>query len=113
MTGHKTYGKVRQRVLVQVPLHDPVVSCNRIRLAMIRKSNPKLRLPNSEDAAALQKGVGERKTFEMSSLSPSSSVTIYELQYPFLLEKRIDGWYRNRRPREEAEAVLSTTQEIS
>ena len=41
----KTCGKFRQRELIQVSFNDPVVSCNRTRLTMIRESNPWLRLP--------------------------------------------------------------------
>ena len=54
MAQQKTYGKFRQRELIQLPLSDNVVSCNRIRIAMRRESSPQLRLPKWEDAVRLQ-----------------------------------------------------------
>ena len=39
---------------MQLPLKDPVVSHNMIRLAMISESNLQLRLPDWEDAVRLQ-----------------------------------------------------------
>ena len=70
--SRRPMAKCRQWVLVLVPLNDPVVSCNRPRLAMIRESNPQFRLPKLEDAVRLQQVVGKRSLLEILSCSPAS-----------------------------------------
>ena len=51
----ETYGKFRQSLLKQVPLNDPVVSCKRTRLALIREITLQLRLPKWEAVRLLQR----------------------------------------------------------
>ena len=65
MANWKIYGKFRQRFFVQVPLNDPLVSCNRTRLAMIRESNHQLTLPKWEAAVRFQQRVGKRSLLEI------------------------------------------------
>ena len=51
---------------------------------MIGESDPKLRLPKGKNAINLQQSLGNRS---------------YSYTIPFILEKRRDEWYRNRKPR--------------
>ena len=72
MAKLKTYGKFRQRVLVQVLMNEPVVYYNRTRLAMIRESNSQLRLPKWEDAIRLQQRVVNILLLKIVSCGPTS-----------------------------------------
>ena len=74
MIRQKINGKFRQSKLIQIPLNNPVVSCNRTTLAMIRESNPHLRLPKWADAIRLQQEVGKRLLLEMLSCGPINQI---------------------------------------
>ena len=102
MAKQETYEKFRKKELIQVPLKDPLVSCKRTRLAMIKENNPPFRLPKWKDIFRLQQKIGKRLLLEMLSCSPTSSNTIKVSQFPLPLKKERDECYRDRRPREGA-----------
>ena len=78
MTKQKAYDKFGQWMVVLAPMNDPIVSCNRIRLAMIKESNPQFRLPKWDDVDRLEQRVGKESLLEMLFFSFTSPDTIKE-----------------------------------